>query len=792
MIRKVRENIILEDDILYLDYTASGLAYQPIEEKLQDILKTYANTHSEVGYNAHKTQEHYEKARASLKKSLGIDNSFYIIPCGTGATAAIKKFQELMGLYIPPATKKRYSIDAKELPLVIVGPFEHHSNEVSFREALCEVERVPLNKNQEIDLDALKALLEANKGREIIGTFAVASNVTGIINPYKKIFKLLKQYGARVCLDAAASSAYMNVESRYYDVMFLSPHKLIGGPGSCGLLVIKKNLCSAYGVPTFAGGGTVTYVSRESHSFSTRVETKEDAGTPGILQFIKAALAYELRNEVGLTLIAQQEETLKEHFAKLIVDVKDVTLYCSKEHDKLAIFSLNIKDIYPYKLADILSKEFKIQTRAGCSCAGPYGHDLLNLKDGQSFLKKPGWIRVSFHYTHTLEEVDYFVSSLKKSIEIAKKMSKYLFFIIFFSVLSLVSVYTYKRFINKLFFPRVYKNAAKVFLAAMLAGLFFYILSRYNSFLPPWLYYIFSYSVGIIFMCFSTAVVYDVLRTSARFAPVNDKRRDFFKRIFDITAVIIFFTYLFKGLYNGQQKPKINKQDIKIKDLKKPLKIAQISDLHVGSAVKREYVENIVKEINAQKVDIVALTGDLIDFDTHAITHDLEPLAHLESKYGTFFVLGNHEYFHNPYSALEYLDSIGIYILDNKNATIDNLINLAGINDRVGERFNTLIPDAKKTFAGIDESLPTITLAHQPKMIERLEAYKPDLVLSGHTHGGQIFPFGLFVLLDQPYLTGLYQHNEHTQIYVSEGAGYWGPPIRFLTQSEINILTLKA
>lgn len=420
MIEKIRENTILEDGILYLDFTASGLGYKPIEQKLQNILKTYANTHSQTGSNSKITSNYYNLARESLKKSLEISNDFYIIPCGTGATGAIKKFQELLGLYIPPATKKRYKIkpDKKALPLVIIGPFEHHSNEISFREALCEVVRISLNENETIDLKELKRVLEQNSDREIFGSFAVASNVTGIINPVKEIYNIMHKYGATVCLDAAASSAYMNIESKYYDVLFLSPHKLLGGPGSCGLLVIKKTLCNCREVPTFAGGGTVSYVSRASHIFSQDLEIKEDAGTPGVLQFIKASLAYELRNEVGLDYITKKEQELKICFKKELQNFKNIKLYCLESHKKLTTFSFNIIGLDPYELATVLSDEFKIEVRAGCSCAGPYGHDLLGFKDNQEFSQKPGWIRVNFHFTHNCEDIKYFFKSLNSSISI--------------------------------------------------------------------------------------------------------------------------------------------------------------------------------------------------------------------------------------------------------------------------------------------------------------------------------------------------------------------------------------
>lgn len=414
--KKIRENIISSKDILYFDYTASGQAYMTIENEILEILKTYANTHSEVSSSAISISKLYEKARIDLKHSLEIDENFYLLPTGTGATGAIKKFQELVGIYIPPMTKKRYAIEPKNLPLVFVGPYEHHSNEISFREGLCELIRVPLNKKENIDLEFLEKKLEENKNREIIASFSVASNVTGVLSDYKSIYKLIKKYDGILCLDSAAASPYINIDCNYYDALFLSPHKLLGGVGSSGLLVIKKDLCNCE-KPTFAGGGTVAYVSRKSHHFLSDFEMLEDAGTPGIIQLIRASLAYKLRNEIGLKRIESIEKELKMYFGTKIKKIENVKLFCSYSQDKLPIFSLNFKNINPYDISQYLSDNFGIQTRAGCSCAGPYGHDLLNLEDGQLFEEKPGWLRVSIHFTHTKEEIDMLIEGIKKAVK---------------------------------------------------------------------------------------------------------------------------------------------------------------------------------------------------------------------------------------------------------------------------------------------------------------------------------------------------------------------------------------
>ncbi len=418
--KDIKKDLIYDKKRLYLDFTASGLLHKDIEKKIRDIAKTYANTHSEVSFGARKTSFYYNSALESLKKSLELDSDFYLFQAGNGATGAIKKFQEIIGVYIPPVTKNRIkNIEKVKKPLVIIGPFEHHSNEISYREGLCDIVRIPLNKKGTIDLKFLENILGKNKKREIIGSFSAASNVTGILNPIKKIYKLIKKHNGILAVDGASISAHQNVDCKYYDALFLSPHKLIGGPGSSGILVLRKELYNKNTSPTFAGGGVVDYVSKTEQIYVENVENRESAGTPGILQFIRSALVYEFRNEIGLENIANQEEKLANYFLKQLEKVEDVVLYAKNIKEKVPIFSFNIKNVSPYEISKILSEKFKIETRAGCSCAGPYGHDLLKLKDGfykTENVKNFGWLRIGFTYIHTKEDVDYFIKSLKKAI----------------------------------------------------------------------------------------------------------------------------------------------------------------------------------------------------------------------------------------------------------------------------------------------------------------------------------------------------------------------------------------
>ncbi|WP_321469550.1 aminotransferase class V-fold PLP-dependent enzyme [Halarcobacter sp.] len=414
----IRYNTIGKSKKEYFDYTASGLAFRQIENRLRDVLETYANTHSKESSNANITSEYYNNAILSLEKSLELTKEFAVIPTGCGSTAAIKKFQELLGLYIPPATKKRYdiSIPKENLPLVIVGPYEHHSNEVSHREALCEVKRIGLTQEGLIDLEELEATLKQNQHREIIGSFCIASNVTGIITCYKEISNILKKYNALVCFDAAASSPYMNVDCNYYDALYLSPHKLLGGPGSCGLLIIKKSLVDTNLSPTFAGGGTVSYVNSKIQEYEKELNVRETAGTPGILQLIRSALAYQLRNEIGFEFILKRKEILLKYLLNKLENIPNITIYGNKISKNIGIISFNIKNINPYDICRKLSSNGGIQTRAGCSCAGPYGHDLLGFNSKKEIEEKPGWLRISIHYSQTEEEIDKLIKALKQSI----------------------------------------------------------------------------------------------------------------------------------------------------------------------------------------------------------------------------------------------------------------------------------------------------------------------------------------------------------------------------------------
>lgn len=403
---------------LYFDWTASGLGFAPIERRLQKLLPFYANTHSDSNLYAQKMENLYQAAKQKIKDALELNADFALIATGCGASGAIQKFQELLGIYIPPRALLRIAKpDKRRLPLVIVGAMEHHSNELSFREGLCEVVRIPLNNRGLVDLNALESVLRINSGREIIASFASASNVSGILLDCMRFSTLVRHYGGIVALDMASSSPHLNIPCELFDAAFFAPHKLLGGPGSCGLLAMRRNLIDCALPPSFAGGGSVAYVSRNAQYYLDDIEMREEAGTPPILQLLRAALAYCLREEISRTWIAARENELMQYFLHAVHDFAELTLYGNLDVPRISIFAFNLNNLSPHYVSFLLAKRFHIDTRAGCSCAGPYAHDLLDMDD-LDFVPayKHGWVRASLHYTHTKAEIDCLVTALRRLV----------------------------------------------------------------------------------------------------------------------------------------------------------------------------------------------------------------------------------------------------------------------------------------------------------------------------------------------------------------------------------------
>ena len=426
-----------ERRIVYADYVASGRSLQWIENFiLKQVLPLYANTHTEDSATGALMTSLAHDASSYIKQCLGAQSGKLLF-CGTGSTAAIKRLQELLGLVVPENLRQRViaSLDPTERPIVFVGPYEHHSNEVSWRETIAEVIELPLNADGAIDLHALRDALHTARrsGRPLFGSFSAASNVTGAITDTRAIARLLHEHGALAFFDFAAAAPHSAIDMRIgqqdgYDAIFISPHKFVGGPGSPGILAFNPALYRLR-TPSTAGGGTVSYVSSHEHRFVDDIEQRESAGTPGTVQSIRAALAFLIKESVGVKIIARLETLMIRSAIDRLRRHPRIKLLGNLDAPRLAILSFVVRTsdgghLHPRLVVRLLNDLFGIQSRGGCACAGPYAHRLLDINaaraekfrdavlDGFESVK-PGWTRLNFSYFIEPEEFEFLLNAIE-------------------------------------------------------------------------------------------------------------------------------------------------------------------------------------------------------------------------------------------------------------------------------------------------------------------------------------------------------------------------------------------
>jgi selenocysteine lyase/cysteine desulfurase len=424
--------------LVYADYTASGRSLGFVEDFIRDhVLPLYANTHTEASATGRQMTALREDARRIVHRAANGSEKDVVIFCGTGSTGAIDKLVQVLGLRLPERFEL-LPVPSERRPVVFVGPYEHHSNELPWRESIADVVTIRERADGRPDLDHLEHELRAHAGRPLkIGSFSAASNVTGIVTDVDAVSIVLHRHGALACWDYAAAGPFLPIDMNpsptctdghlaYKDAVFVSPHKFVGGPGTPGVLIAKRALFRNR-VPTVPGGGTILFVSPTVQTYHPALEIREEGGTPGIVEAIRAGLVFALKEAVGVEEILRREHDLARRALASWRTNPRICVLGSPAPDRLAIVSLGLHHppglLHSAFVVALLNDLFGIQARSGCFCAGPYVHRLFPIDDGWSAQMesqaalgnlgaKLSLVRLSFSYFTSDAVLDYVVRAI--------------------------------------------------------------------------------------------------------------------------------------------------------------------------------------------------------------------------------------------------------------------------------------------------------------------------------------------------------------------------------------------
>lgn len=418
--------------LVYADWIASGRLYGPIEDQMRNQFgPMVGNTHSESSETGSCMTHSYHIAHQLIKDHVNAGPDDVIITCGTGMTSALAKFQRILGVKMPEKLLKYCTIPEEDRPVVFITHMEHHSNHTPWLESLADVVIIPPAGNLLVSPDHLRQEIVKYADRKVkIGSFSACSNVTGIETPYYELAEIMHAHGGYCFVDFAASAPYVDIdmhpvkEEHKLDAIFFSPHKFLGGPGCSGVLIFCKHLYHNR-IPDHPGGGTVTWTNPwGEHHYFDDIEVREDGGTPGFLQAIKTALAINLKEKMGVSQIREREQYLVRRAFDRLEQISGLHILADNCRERLGVFSFYIEDVHHNLAVRLLNDRYGIQVRGGCSCAGTYGHYLLEVNkniskkitdaiDRGDLSMKPGWVRLSLHPTMTDAELEYILNGIE-------------------------------------------------------------------------------------------------------------------------------------------------------------------------------------------------------------------------------------------------------------------------------------------------------------------------------------------------------------------------------------------